>query len=138
MTRSPADILKHVAQIGGGTRWPGTHCLVSLLRRAAIKLLRSDAGLPFAQIAKIFGPSWSVGLPPECGTGLRPSETGRSMPDCRFTRAPAGSTQVNEQWVATLQGWAGPDPVPFWLDFSRVSIRMGGATSRSAPVVLSR
>ena len=61
MTRSPADILKHVAEIGGfeveELVGPGHTRPASLLRRAAIELLRSDAGLPFAQIAKIFGRS---------------------------------------------------------------------------------
>jgi len=61
VTRSPADILKNVAEIGGfeveDLVGPGHTRRASLLRRAAIELLRSDAGLPFAQIAKIFGRS---------------------------------------------------------------------------------
>src|SRR5438034_769637 len=49
VTRSPAYILKHVAEIGGleveELVGPGHTRPASLLRRAAIKLLRSDAGL---------------------------------------------------------------------------------------------
>jgi len=61
VTVSPADILRHIAEIGGleveQLVGPGHTRPASLLRRAAIELLRSDAGLSLAQIAQIFGRS---------------------------------------------------------------------------------
>ena len=61
VTASPADILRHVAEVGGlevdELVGPGHTRPASVLRRAAIELLRSDACLPFTQIGQIFGRS---------------------------------------------------------------------------------